>query len=318
MAEWQKAYDWAQNKSIVDGLHDVSSIPDEWAYISNKNSAAGHYLTGIWLAYHNVCPLALSTKSRIPTPMSDITRPSGLMPMAYHQMAASAEERKYVKESTRALRKQQKADTKAAMEDAIVASDESSDSFPDPENKPDQGKSGGPKPSKKKRTKEVEKDESDKCKSDEDNEEYSNPDEFYALPQYKKPRRNMVRATRNNKKKRGKRMILDTGASHNTLQDLEYVEEYVTINKNRSITMKTASGHKIVPETDENLLSGVQLLKNRTGLVMIPGAHPYAIITTTRNKRIIVNLNAEDQFELPLSSLSELIPTQPTALNTII
>ncbi|KAJ1407990.1 hypothetical protein B484DRAFT_403656 [Ochromonadaceae sp. CCMP2298] len=40
-------------------------------------------------------------------------------------------------------------------------------------------------------------------------------------------------------------MILDTGASHNTLQDLEYVEDYVTINKNRSITMKTASGHKM-------------------------------------------------------------------------
>ncbi|KAJ1392922.1 hypothetical protein B484DRAFT_473136, partial [Ochromonadaceae sp. CCMP2298] len=104
MEEWQEAYDWAQNKSIVDGLHDVSSIPDEWAYIPrtyqkqffnrfNKNSAAGHYLTGIWLTYHNGCPLALSTKSRIPTPMSDITRSSGLMPMAYRQIAASAEER---------------------------------------------------------------------------------------------------------------------------------------------------------------------------------------------------------------------------------
>jgi hypothetical protein len=50
---------------------------------------------------------------------------------------------------------------------------------------------------------------------------------------------------------------------------------------------------------------------------MVPDTHPYAIITTTRNQRIIVNLNSEDQFELPLSSLRELISAQPRALNTI-
>jgi hypothetical protein len=202
------------------------------------------------------------------------------MPMAFHQMSVSAEEKKYVKESCKELRTQQKADTKAAMEENIEASDKSSDSFPDPTNKPDQGKSGGAKRTKAKRAQEKMKEKkTDECKSDEDNEEYSNPDEYYALPKNKNPRSNMVRASRSTKKK-GKRKILDSGASHNTLKDLDHVEEYVKLNKDRSITMKTAPGHKmtvthtgyvrgigdtmIVPETDEKKCHESNFSRTRT------------------------------------------------------
>jgi hypothetical protein len=106
LKRWQWAYDWAENKKTANGMHDESSIPDVWAFIPktyqkqvynkhNKNSPAGHYLTAVWLAYHNSCPLALSTTSRIPTPISEIKRPSGILQMSFHQVIADEEEKKY-------------------------------------------------------------------------------------------------------------------------------------------------------------------------------------------------------------------------------
>jgi hypothetical protein len=171
-----------------------------------------------------------------------------------------------------------------------------------------------------KRTESQEKEEKKAKKSDEE----SSAEES----QGKKAWINMATHTRSTHKK-VKVMLIDSGANLSAVKTTEYVQDYVRQNIDTAITMRTASGHKlvvthtghvpgigdtmVVPDISDNLLLAVGMLKNDTGVVMIPGVHPYAVLTTTRKMRIVVPLNGEDQFELPLHRLSDLISLCPRA-----
>ncbi|KAJ1379964.1 hypothetical protein B484DRAFT_412210 [Ochromonadaceae sp. CCMP2298] len=66
----------------------------------------------------------------------------------------------------------------------------------------------------------------------------------------------------------------------------------------------------ICPELDENLLSLSQLMRNKVTLTTTSGDAPTMTLTTENNKKITSVLDANEQFKLPRSALTDLI-TKP-------
>jgi hypothetical protein len=125
----------------------------------------------------------------------------------------------------------------------------------------------------------------------------------------------------------GDLMLIDTGATMNCFRTTDYVDDYMHTNRDRHLTMSTASGHTlrvthtghvpgigevmICPHISANLLSAIQLLQQGRLLVFKPPdsvcANPYATLFTDRSRKIVIPISQENQFEVPLSMLAELV-----------
>jgi hypothetical protein len=124
--------------------------------------------------------------------------------------------------------------------------------------------------------------------------------------------------------------LIDSGASHHTVQTTKKFEKYAIQNTDNNIRVKTASGHRLAvshvglvpgmgeilvcPDISENLISTGQLLRHGNSVDMAAGNHPHAIITTNRQVQICIPLTLDDRFELPYSRIEDLIHTGITPI----
>jgi hypothetical protein len=256
-----------------------------------KGKAHEHTLSAFWLAYYVSCSLALSGKSRVPAHTSEIGTPSGVMPSLPLLMNPYAKAYRFkgpteAHSTTRPAAKRPK-DSPSPIQSPL-ACDDSSHEFKDPSKKSGAGKAKRSKTQNKKEGDNEELDKSDNNDEDDDKGSQDMQVDNDTSSRNQKGSASMISMMTRSKQTPEKKALIDSGATKNTVKNTQYIERYMSVNSDKVVTVKTASGHKlkvthtghvpgmgdvlVCPAISDNLLSTLQLLKNKNGVEMVAGA----------------------------------------------